>query len=92
MSTAQNQLKLERAEALIGHRLQKPDQGYLWEALQVAGSGQYRIAGRLTYDGNKRLAIVGDTAMALAIARPWYEKDDTLGLTHRGHVMSSEHF
>ncbi|KAG9680772.1 hypothetical protein KCU95_g15282, partial [Aureobasidium melanogenum] len=79
MSSIQYQFKLERAEALIGYRLQKPEEGYLWEALQVAGSGQYRIADRLVYDGNKRLAIVGDTAMALAIARPWYEKDDTLG-------------
>jgi hypothetical protein len=31
------------------------------------------------YDGNKRLAILGDAAMALALARPWYENDDTLG-------------
>ncbi|KAG9522142.1 hypothetical protein KCU93_g7155, partial [Aureobasidium melanogenum] len=79
MSSIQYQFKLERAEALIGYRLQKPEDGYLFEALQVAGSGQCRIAGRLAYEGNKRLAIVGDTAMTLAIAGPWYEKDDTLG-------------
>lgn len=82
MSSIQYQFKLERAEALIGYRLQKPEDGYLFEALQVAGSGQCRIAGRLAYEGNKRLAIVGDTAMILAIAGPWYEKDDTLGSTH----------
>lgn len=89
MSTAQYQFKLERAEALIGYHLQKPEEGYLWEALQVAGSGQCRTTGRSAYDGNKRLAIVGDTAMTLAIARPWYEKDDTLGSTHESMPCSA---
>ncbi|CAD0113522.1 unnamed protein product [Aureobasidium uvarum] len=81
MSLAHHQPKYERAEAIIGYRPQKFEKGYLWEALQVAGSGQNRIGGRLVYDGNKRLAILGDTAMALAIAGPWYERDDTLAST-----------
>lgn len=85
MSISQYQLKLERAEAIIRYRPQKPQDYYLWEALQVAGSGHTRIAGRSAYDGNKRLAIVGDTAMALALARPWYKKDETLGLTYCRH-------
>ncbi|KEQ73745.1 ribonuclease III, partial [Aureobasidium namibiae CBS 147.97] len=79
MSSNQYQMKLERAEAIIGYHPQKPQEYYLWEALQVAGSGHTRIVGRSAYDGNKRLAIVGDTAMALALARPWYKKDETLG-------------
>jgi hypothetical protein len=81
MSSNQYQAKLERAEAIIGYHPQKPEKYYLWEALQVAGSGHTRISGRSAYDGNKRLAIVGDSAMALALARPWYEKDEILGLS-----------
>lgn len=77
----QYQLKLERAEAIIGYHPQKPEKYYLWEALQVAGSGHTRISGRSAYNGNKRLAIVDDSAMALALARPWYEKDEILGLS-----------
>jgi hypothetical protein len=79
MSIAQYKLKLERAEDIIAYHPKKPEEYYLWEALQVAGSGQNRINGRSAYDGNKRLAIVGDAAMALALTRPWYEKNDTLG-------------
>ncbi|CAC9888352.1 unnamed protein product [Aureobasidium pullulans] len=79
MSTAVYKLKLERAEVIIGYYPRKPAEFYLWEALQVAGSGQNLIGGRRVYDGNKRLAIVGDAAMASAIAGPWYEQDDTLG-------------
>lgn len=94
MSSNQYQMKLERAEAIIGYHPQKPQEFYLWEALQVAGSGHTRIVGRSAYDGNKRLAIVGDTAMALALARPWYKKDETLGLSscrHRiFHVLTAK--
>lgn len=82
MSISQNQLKLERAESIIQYRPQKPQDYYLWEALQVAGSGHTRIAGRSAHDGNKRLAIVGDTAMSLALASPWYKKNETLGLIY----------
>jgi hypothetical protein len=79
MSIAQYKLKLERAEDIIAYHPKKSEEFYSWEALQVAGSGQIRINGRSAYDGNKRLAIVGDAAMALALTRPWYEKNDTLG-------------
>jgi len=94
MSSSQYQMKLERVEAIIGYHPQKPQEFYLWEALQVAGSGHTRIVGRSAYDGNKRLAIVGDTAMALALARPWYKKDETLGSSscrHRiFHVLTAK--
>ncbi|THX87720.1 hypothetical protein D6D05_02025 [Aureobasidium pullulans] len=91
MSTAMYKLKLERAEVIIGYHPRKPAEFYLWEALQVAGSGQNLIGGRRVYDGNKRLAIVGDAAMASAIAGPWYEQDDTLGAwdTKRQRLLSN---
>ena len=88
MSSNQYQMKLERAEAIVGYCPQKPQDYYIWEALQVAGSGQSRISGRSTFDGNKRLAIVGDAAMALALARPWYEKDEALGSSWCRHCES----
>lgn len=91
MSTAIYKLKLERAEVIIGYHPRKPAEFYLWEALQVAGSGQNLIGGRRVYDGNKRLAIVGDAAMASAIAGPWYEQDDTLGLSYQDHYMETEY-
>jgi ribonuclease-3 len=79
MSSSQYLSKFERAQAIIAYHPKKSEAYYLWEALQVAGSGQNRISGRSMYDGNKRLAILGDAAMALALARPWYGNDDTLG-------------
>jgi ribonuclease-3 len=79
MSSPQDLAKLERLENIIGYHPQMPQAQYLFEALQVAGSGHNRIGGRPVSDGGKRLAIGGDAAMALALTRPWYEQDDTLG-------------
>lgn len=39
------------------------DRGLVWEALQAAGSGVTRIGHRTIMDGNKNLALVGDTAL-----------------------------
>lgn len=38
-----------------------------WEAIQAAGSGVYIIGNRRIPDGNKRLAILGDTILKLAV-------------------------
>ena len=45
---------------------------FLWEALQAAGT-QVDCTGRPTpADGNKRLAVVGDAALQLALMEDWY--------------------
>jgi len=51
-------IKLHQAQVLLKHQFKTTD--YLWEALQVAGSGVHRSGMRRIPDGNKRLAIIGD--------------------------------
>lgn len=50
-------------EPKIGHHFTRPS--LLWQALQLDG---YPKPDLLTPEGNKRLAVVGDLAMKLAIA------------------------
>ncbi|CAD6593755.1 MAG: hypothetical protein ASARMPRED_007912 [Alectoria sarmentosa] len=50
--------------------------GMIWEALQAAGSPVYVIGNRRLVDGNKRLAVLGDKVLDLALAEAWHEGDD----------------
>lgn len=55
------------------------DPRILWEALQAPGSiGNYFGRRRLP-DGNKRLALLGDTALKLVLLREWYNGDGNRG-------------
>jgi len=60
-------IKMDRAERLIGYTFTRRD--LLWEALQVAGSGQARIGDRDTSKGNERLAIVGNGVLTFSEQR-----------------------
>lgn len=62
--------KIQLAQTIIGYSFQDPD--LLWEALQVAGSGQSRIRGRNTSKGNERLAVLGDVRMASVLCEEWF--------------------
>jgi len=66
-------IKVARAEAIIGHHFANQD--LLWEALQVAGSGEYRIGGRNTAKGNQNLATLGDLVMLVVLADTWIESN-----------------
>lgn len=56
----------------------------IWEALQAAGSPVYVIGNRILLDGNKRLAVLGDKVLDLALAEAWHEGDDARG--NRNHT------
>jgi len=60
----------QNVEAMLGYDFMNPN--LLWEALQAAGSAVASIGGRRIDEGNKRLAIVGDAAMKLALCDAWF--------------------
>ncbi|MCJ1479872.1 hypothetical protein MMC06_000026 [Schaereria dolodes] len=62
--------KIQGAETAIGYRFKDPQ--ILWEALQAAGSSVRRAGEREIRDGNKRLALLGDTILKLVLVEDWY--------------------
>ena len=67
-------------EKIIGHQF--ADRHKLWEALQAAGSPVRFIGARSIPDGQKRLAMIGDSVLKLALIGHWY-----LGNEARGEKM-----
>lgn len=82
-----------KLQTAIGYKFN--DTRYLWEAVQapgvilraeeVAGAGTVRhSAGFLRVpDGNRRLAIVGDTVLKLALVEDWYKGGEVRGNSAR---------
>ena len=58
-------------EAIIGYQF--TETSMIWEALQAAGSPVQVIGNRRIDAGNKRLAILGDCVLDLALAEAWLE-------------------
>ena len=56
---------------IIGYTFADPI--ILWEALQAAGSGITWAGTRHFPDGNKRLAVLGDTILQLVLVNDWYD-------------------
>ena len=52
---------------------------FIWEALQAAGSPVQVIGNRRLVEGNKRLAILGDSVLLLALAETWLETNESRG-------------
>ncbi|KAG4442918.1 hypothetical protein IFR05_001622 [Cadophora sp. M221] len=59
----------------LGHVFADPT--ILLEALQAAGNGVSRIGERKIEDGNKRLAMLGDSVLSLAFLRDWFKEDES---------------
>lgn len=55
--------KLELTQRIVGYQFRDLD--ILWEALQARGSPVTRIGNRELADGNRRLALVGDSVQKL---------------------------
>jgi hypothetical protein len=53
------------------------DPNLLFEALQAAGNRISKVGVRNVPDGNKRLAMLGDAVLTVAILSDWYEGEDT---------------
>lgn len=80
---------IAKLQKTIGYKFN--DTRYLWEAVQAPGailrSGEISGAGTVRHstgfvrfpDGNRRLAIVGDTVLKLALVEDWYKGDEVRG-------------
>ena len=81
---------LRKAQTKIGYNFKNVL--YLWEALQAPGSvvrsgslegapTTYHSIGFQRFpDGNRRLAILGDTVLKTALVEDWYRGGDTRGM------------
>ncbi|KAI1433634.1 ribonuclease III domain-containing protein [Xylaria sp. CBS 124048] len=69
--------KLQTAETVIKYEFENKE--LLWEALQAAGSDMHELSGHS--QGNKRLASLGDSLIALVVKRDGYLKKYTTGQT-----------
>jgi len=73
-------MDLTEVEEIISHTFS--DKSMLKEALTTAGVPLLCTGARVSLDGNKRLAIIGDAILQLALAEEWYE-----GNTARGKLL-----
>jgi len=64
-------------ETIIDYQFADPHK--LWEALQAPGSPVFVINGRHIPEGNKRLAMIGDSVLKLVFASEWYTGDGLRG-------------
>ena len=68
---------MDLAQSAMGYMFR--DKDILWEALNVAGSGDTIAGGRGFADGNKRLAILGDRVAETVMCSQWYPTGDDKG-------------
>ena len=89
-STASNMtLTVYKLQNIIGYRFTNAEFG--WEAVQAPGSlirlGELNARGLIRHspgwqrfpDGNRRLAVLGDTVLKLALVEDWYQGDAVRG-------------
>ena len=81
---------VRKVQKEIGYNFK--DTLYLWEALQAPGSivrsGEIAGAGTARHsvgfqrfpDGNRRLAVLGDTVLRLALVEDWYRGEGIRGM------------
>ena len=80
---------VSQLQKIIGYKFN--DCQYLWEAVQAPGSitrsgetphaltKRHSVGFARNSDGNKRLAVVGDTVLRLALCDDWYFSDTVRG-------------
>ena len=81
---------VRKVQSKIGYNFKNAP--YLWEALQAPGSivrsGEIEGAGTERHsvgfqripDGNRRLAVLGDAVLRLAIVEDWYKSEAVRGM------------
>ncbi|KAI4162986.1 MAG: hypothetical protein LQ342_003497 [Letrouitia transgressa] len=77
MAFAWTETSAQDAESIIGYHFSDPF--LLEEAFQAAGS--FLTLARRYPEGGKRLAVVGDAVLQLALAETWYECSETRGIS-----------
>lgn len=78
MSTTHMSNTTRQVEVIIAYTFTDPL--ILWEALQAAGSTVRSAGTRRFPDGNKRLAVLGDTVLKLVLVGEWYDSLDARGM------------
>lgn len=76
---------IHRVEDVIGYKFK--DNDIVWEALQAAGSVVRQSGNRSFREGNKRLAIVGDAVLKLALVEDWYDGEEAREMAN--HILST---
>ena len=79
MALSEKDIRIDAVETLVRYRFHNP--ALLWEALQGPTVLVDSVGKPVPPDGNKRLAIVGDAAIRLALAKNWYP-----GKTSKGKI------
>ncbi|KAH8596654.1 hypothetical protein B0O99DRAFT_103977 [Bisporella sp. PMI_857] len=70
------QKSLTCVQQIIGYNF--ADTNILWEALQAAGSDVYLIkTRRISSDGNKKMALIGDALAKAAVLESWWRKNES---------------
>ncbi len=83
MAQSEKGIRIYAVETLVQYRFHNP--ALLWEALQGPSVIIDSTGKPVPPDGNKRLAIVGDAAIRLALAENWYP-----GKTSKGKFTVTE--
>ena len=72
-------VKVRGAENLINYTMTDPL--ILWEALTLPGSWPPGLSSRKIFtEGNKRLALLGDTILQSVLLQEWYHTQKSRGL------------
>lgn len=83
---------VRKLQSRIGYNFKNAQ--YLWEAVQAPGSivrsGEVEGAGTERHsvgfqrfpDGNRRLAVLGDTVLKLALVEDWYQGEGVRGMVN----------
>ena len=79
MAAALMNFNVHGAQAVINYVFNDPF--ILWEALNAAGSNVSSAGNRTFFDGNKRLALLGDTVLKTALVDDWYPSGQPRGIT-----------
>ncbi|KAL9631490.1 MAG: hypothetical protein Q9164_005861 [Protoblastenia rupestris] len=66
------------------------DEYSAWEALQAPGSTSFLTNGEGLHDGNKRLAVLGDTILQLALCDDWLKTGKTRFTSISQEVASND--
>lgn len=76
---------MKRVQAIIVYQFS--DVHILWEALQGPGSPIRLIRTRRVTDGNKRLALIGDSILTHILREDWYNSGELRGNLFQSDVM-----
>lgn len=92
---------VRKVQSRIGYNFKNAQ--FIWEAVQAPGSivrsGEVEGAGTERHsvgyqrfpDGNRRLAVLGDTVLKLALVEDWYKGEGVRGIPDISTVFEGNH-